>query len=95
MVDAYVIVTYHTQSAKLLKGTAALGINVENLGLDTSEREEYVRGEKNLVVDLARRLSGPTKNGDFSARWRATEKWPSPGEKRTSNRSFRYLASCS
>jgi hypothetical protein len=30
---------------------------VENLGLDTSEREAYVRGEKNLVVDLGGRLA--------------------------------------
>jgi len=57
MVDAYVIVTYHTQSAKLVKGAAALGINVENLGLDSCEREKYVRGEKNLAVDLGDRFS--------------------------------------
>ena len=65
MVDAYVIVTYHTQSAKLVKGAAALGINVENLGLDTPEREEYVRGEKNLVVDLGRRLAGADEERRF------------------------------
>jgi hypothetical protein len=65
MVDAYVIVTYHTQSAKLVKGAAALGIDVENLRLDTSEREEYVRGERNLVVDLGRRLAAADEERRF------------------------------
>jgi hypothetical protein len=65
MVDAYVIVTYHTQSAKLLKGAAALGINIENLGLDTSAREEYIRGEKNLVIDLGRKLSAADEERRF------------------------------
>jgi hypothetical protein len=65
MVDAYVIVTYHTQSAKLAKGATALGINIENLGLDTSEREDYVRGEKNLVVDLARKLAAADEERRF------------------------------
>ena len=65
MVDAYVIVTYHTQSAKLRNGAAALGINIENLGLDTSEREEYIRGEKDLVVDLGRKLSAADEERRF------------------------------
>jgi hypothetical protein len=65
MVDAYVIVTYHTQSAKLRNGAAALGINIESLGLDTSEREEYIRGDKNLVVDLGRKLAAADEERRF------------------------------
>ena len=65
MVDAYVIVTYHTQSARLLHGATALGINIENLGLDTSEREHYVRGERSLVVDLSRKLSAADEERRF------------------------------
>jgi hypothetical protein len=60
------------KTRELVKGAAALGINVENLGLGTSEREEYVRGEKNLVVDLGRRLSAADEERRFQRTMKRT-----------------------
>jgi hypothetical protein len=55
-VSSYVLVSYYTVPHRQRRGAEGLGLRIEELALDGPTRTEYVKGERNLVVDLARRL---------------------------------------
>jgi len=65
-VSSYVIVSYYTVSDKKRRGAEGLGLKVEEVGLDSAEREEYVSGRRNMALDLARKL----RNDDEEALFR-------------------------
>jgi hypothetical protein len=68
IVSSYVIVSYYTVSDKKRRGAEGLGLKVEEVGLDSAEREEYVSGKKNMAFDLARKLENDDEEGLFRSR---------------------------
>jgi hypothetical protein len=56
IVSSYVIVSYYKVSDKKRRGAEALGLKVEEIGLDGALREDYVSGDRNMAFDLAPRL---------------------------------------
>jgi len=65
IVSSYVIVSYYKVSDKKRRGAEGLGLNVEEVGLDAAEREEYVSGERNMAEDLARKFVNDDKEALF------------------------------
>ena len=68
VVSSYVIVSYYTVSDKNRRGAEGLGLKVEEVGLDSAEREEYVSGKKNMALDLARKLENDDEEALFRSR---------------------------
>jgi hypothetical protein len=63
--SSYVIVSYYRVTAKRRRGAAGLGLKIEEIGLDTPERGEYVRGERDLAEDLAQKLREADNEAGF------------------------------
>src|SRR5262249_40856820 len=68
IVFSYVIVAYYKVSDKRRRGARGLGLNIEEVGLNAAEREEYVSGEKNMALDLARKLVNDDEEALFRRR---------------------------
>lgn len=72
---SYVIVTYHPQSARVRSAVEGLGLRIRDIGLYTEDREAFVKGERNMAVELGEKLAEDDRSSSFRETLRGDERF--------------------